>query len=112
MESGSDVNEDSGFGVGGDETTTCELESGIWILRDGVAVGERFCVFKSSTGRLMTGGPLARAGNVRVPIGSETAVGAVGRPGRTASAIVLPLPSSTIRSTSVVTTTTCRRRCL
>lgn len=66
-------------------------------------------MFKSSTGRLITGGVLANAGIVRMPMERMTSVGAVGTPRRVASAIVLPLRFSTIRSTSVDTSTICRR---
>ena len=105
--------ESEGAGVGGEDITICELESGIWILSDWLGTGEdadgsKF-VFKSATGRLMRAGTLTKAGSERVPMGSGTSSGAVGRPCRVASATVEPSSFSTIKSTSVETTTDCLR---
>ena len=108
---GDEVNVESGARVGGEDMTTCELDPGTWMLNDGLGVGcgAEF-VFKLSTGKLKTGGILTKAGIVRTPIGRVMSVGAVGRPSSVASATVLPLPSSMIRSTSVDTRSVCRRR--
>ena len=103
--------ESEGAGVGGEEMTTCELAPGTWMLNEGVGAGDGAeFVLRSLIGRLITGGVLTRAGTVRTPMGRVMSVGAVGMPRKVASAIVLPLPSSMIRSTSVETATACRRR--
>ena len=52
---------------------------------------------------------LTKAGSERVPMGRGTSTGAVGRPCKVASATVEPSSFSTIKSTSVETTTDCRR---